>query len=301
MQLVQNAAVSRMKPTVASATPPPLTQSQKAALLNLLTDDDPAIYQLIRNKILSHGPTVKEWLRGYTLSSDPVLRRRAQEIVDHLERQAADNRFLAFCLSRGEDLDVEQGAWLLAQTQYPNINIIAYQALFDSYAADLRERIDFGQEPERILAVINQYLFTDQRFSGNEENYYDPDNSFLNRVLDRKRGNPISLCAVYIAVARRLRLPVAGIGMPGHFLCRYQSSRGEIFIDAFRQGKFLSKADCVKYLISSGHDGQEGALAPVTPRRMLLRMCHNLHHIYHTLELADETARLQRYIVALSK
>src|SRR5262245_28544435 len=109
---MQNTANARMKSTVSSATQPPLTESQKVALLNLLTDDDPAIYQLIRGKILSHGPSVKEWLRSYTLSSDPVLRRRAQEIIDHLERQASDNRFLAFCQSRGEDLDVEQGAWL---------------------------------------------------------------------------------------------------------------------------------------------------------------------------------------------
>lgn len=278
-----------------------LSESQKAALLKLLTDDDIAVYHTIRGKILSYGQAAGDWLRPHTLSSDPVLRRRANELVHYLARQNSDNRFLAFCLNQGEDLDVEEGAWLLAQTQYPDINVAAYQALFDSYAGDLRDKIDFGAPPETILATINEHLFTDLGFVGNETNYYDPDNSYLNRVVDRRTGNPISLCLVYLFVARRLRLPIVGIGMPGHFLIRFQSSTGEVFIDAFNRGKLLTKADCVKYLLHTSHGFQEGYLAPVSPRRILLRVCSNLHQIYAQLELADETARLQRYIVALAK
>ncbi|NBV22515.1 MAG: hypothetical protein EBS05_11445 [Proteobacteria bacterium] len=285
-----------------SVNPPAaLTEGQRAALLTLLTDEDPAIYQVIRAKIIEQGQPAREWLRGYTLSSDPVLRRRAQEIVDYFERGMADNRFLAFCLSRGEDLDLEQAVWLLCQTQYPNINALAYTALFDSYAADLRVRVDFGAPLDRIIGTINYYLFNDLGFSGNESAYYDPDNSYLNRVVDRRTGNPISLCVVYLAVAKRLQLPVTGIGMPGHFVCRLQTSRGEVYIDPFRKGRLMTKGDCIKFLINSGHDFHDGFLAPVTPRRILLRICSNLHNIYSNLNLPEETLRFQRYIVALSK
>lgn len=278
-----------------------LTEGQRAALLTLLTDEDPAIYQVIRAKIIEQGQPARDWLRGHTLSSDPVLRRRAQEIVDYFERGAADNRFLAFCLSRGEDMDLEQAIWLLCQTQYPNINALAYSALFDSYAADLRTRVDFGAPLDRIIGTINYYLFNELGFVGNEGTYYDPDNSYLNRVMDRRTGNPISLCVVYLAVARRLRLPVSGIGMPGHFVCRLQTSRGEVYIDAFRKGKLMTKGDCIKFLINSGHDFHDGFLSPNSPRRILLRICSNLHGIYSNLSLAEETTRFQRYIVALSK
>ena len=278
-----------------------LSESQRAALLKLLTDDDIAVYHTIRGKILSYGPSAGDWLRPHTLSSDPVLRRRANELVQFLCKQDADNRFLAFCLNQGEDLDIEEGAWLLSQTQYPDINLAAYQALFDSYAADLRERIELGASPESTLASINQYLFTELGFLGNEANYYDPDNSYLNRVVDRRTGNPISLCLVYLFIARRLRLPIVGIGMPGHFLIRFQSSTGELFIDAFNRGKLLRKADCIKYLLHTSHGFQESYLAPVSPRRVLLRVCSNLHQIYAQLELTDESSRLQRYIVALAK
>jgi regulator of sirC expression with transglutaminase-like and TPR domain len=275
---------------------------EKKALLKLLADEDPSIYQTIRAKILSYGFSATRWLQSSTLSSDPILRRRAMEIIQHLSRQAADNRFLGFCLTQGEELDIEEGALLLAQTQYPEINTLAYQALFDSYAADLREQVDLAAPAEQVIAVINHYLFEELGYHGNEENYYDPENSYLNRVVDRRTGNPISLCTLYLLVSRRLKLPMVGIGMPGHFLCRFQTASEEaLFIDAFNRGKLLTKADCVKYLVHTRDGFKDSYLAPVTGRRTLLRMCSNLHQIYTQLSLTDEIARYQRYIVALAK
>ena len=277
-------------------------EAEKKALLNLLADEDAGVYQAIRAKILSYGFSATRWLQTATLSSDPVLRRRAIEIVQFLSRQAADNRFLAFCLTQGEELDVEEGSLLLAQTQFPDINSLAYQALFDSYAADLKEQIDPAARAEQVIAVINHYLFEELGYRGNEDNYYDPENSYLNRVVDRRTGNPISLCSIYLCLARRLKLPVVGIGMPGHFLCRYQNASEEaLFIDAFNRGKLLTKADCVKYLVHTRDGFKDSYLAPVSGRRTLLRMCSNLHQIYSQLSLSDEVARYQRYIVALAK
>jgi regulator of sirC expression with transglutaminase-like and TPR domain len=290
-----------MAPTTIAESKTVLTEKQKSALITLLADDDTAVYHKVRAKILSHGAVVSDWLRAYTLNSDPVLRRRSLEIVNHLARKEADNRLLAFCLKQGEDLDVEEGAWLLAQTQYPDTNIEAYQALLDSHAGELRERINFGADPEQLLTIINEYLFGELGFVGNEESYHDPENSYLNRVMDRRTGNPINLCLVYLLLARRLRLPVIGIGLPGHFVCRHQSASGEIYIDVFNHGKLLTKADCINYLVHSNYGLQEGYLAPVTPRRLLMRICGNLHQIYRHLDLPDETARLQRYLVALAR
>jgi regulator of sirC expression with transglutaminase-like and TPR domain len=278
-----------------------LSAGQKAALVRLLSDEDPAIYQLVRERILSCGQESTEWLRPHALSSEPVLRRRTQEIIQHLARLAADDRFLAFCLKEGNDLDLEQGAWLLAQTQYPDINSEAYQALFDSYAGELRERIDPRAEASHILATLNEYLFEVLRFKANEQNVYDPENSYLNRVVDRRTGNPINLCLVYLSLARRLRLPVAGIGLPGHFICRFQSSTEEYYIDVFNRGKLWTKANCIQYLLYRNYTVQDDYLAPVTSRKMLLRICGNLHQIYQHLDLTEDATRLQRYLIALAK
>lgn len=278
-----------------------LSESQRTALLNLLADEDPAIYRTVRARILSLGPGVVDWLRPQTLSSEPVLRRRAHEIILHLGRQTADNWFLSFCLKSGHEFDLEQGVWLLAQTQYPEINVEGYRALLDAYADVLRERVQLNGEATQVLSAINEYLFVELGFEGNETNYYDPENSYLNRVLDRRTGNPINLCLVYLLLARRLRLPMAGIGLPGHFICRFQSSSAEWYIDAFNHGKLLTKADCVQYLLQGNYSVRDDYLAPISPRRMLLRICGNLHQIYLHHELTEETTRLQRYLVALAK
>ncbi len=285
--------------TAASATE--LSPSQRNALLSLLADEDPAVYRTVRERILSCGPSAAEWLRPHTVSNDPALRRRAQQIVLHFDRQAADDHFLGFCLRHGEEFDLEQGAWLFALTQYPSINVGAYQAMLDSYANELQSRFDPGADPQTLLATINQYLFGELGFAGNEENYYDPQNSYLNCVIDQRQGNPINLSLLYLLLARRLRLPVAGIGLPGHFICRYQSSAAEIFIDPFNRGKLLSKADCVQCLAIANCPRGDDYLAPVTSRRFLLRICSNLHQIYQRREAAVEAMRLQRYLVALAR
>src|SRR5690242_16315504 len=99
-----------------------VSDRQKAALINLLGDEDPSVYQAVRQKILSFGPSAHEWLRPFILSNDPVVRRRSQEIVQFMGRQNWDNRFLGFCLNNGEDLNLEEGVLLLSRTRYPELN-----------------------------------------------------------------------------------------------------------------------------------------------------------------------------------
>jgi regulator of sirC expression with transglutaminase-like and TPR domain len=278
-----------------------LSKKEQEALVSLLADDDASVFQAVRGKILTCGPEAAEWLRPYMLSRDPVLRRHVVDIVEHFDRQLADNQFLSFCLKHGEEFDIEAGAWRLARTAYPAINSEAYQALLDSYAADLREKIDLTAGGTHILTTINKFLFKTLGFSGNEANYYEPDNSYLNRVLDRRTGNPINLTLVYMLIARRLQLPMAGIGMPGHFICRYQSSSDEIYIDAFNRGQLLTKADCIQFLQRGNHSLSDDFLSPVSARRLFMRICSNLHQIYTELGRAEEVTRFQRYLIALAR
>lgn len=279
-----------------------LEEKQRKALIVLLADDDPHVYQTVRQKILSHGPACVEWLREHTLSNDPALRRRATEIIHHFTRQDADTALLAFCLNQGEDFDLERGLLLLARTQYPDINLEAYGALLDDFARDLRERLDLHADPAQILRGMNTYLFRDLKFAGDEKNARDPDNSYFNRVLDRRLGNATSLCLLYLLLGRRLRLPMTGIGLPDqHFLCRYQSSRAEVYIDAFQGGRLLSKSDCIKQIVQQRQRFEDSCLAPLSSRRILLRICASLHLIYTHRKSPSQMERLQRYVLALAK
>lgn len=277
------------------------SERQRQALLTLLGDDDPRTFDRVRDRILSLGPEATGWLKPHLVSNDPVVRRHARQIVHHFGRQAADNQFLGFCLQSGEELNLDAAVWLLARTRYPEVNTEAYSAVLDDLALQLAERLEPAAPAEQTLATINQFLFEEQGFCGNEENYYEPDNSYLNRVIDRRLGNPVSLATVLLLLGRRLGLPISGIGMPGHFVARFQDPNDELFIDCFNRGKVLTKAECVKYLTDTGHTLQDGYLSPVSPRRILQRMCSNLHQIYSQLEQESEVDRLGRYLIALAR
>jgi len=289
-----------MNPSAEVKVAAQLSDTQKAALISLLADDDPAVYKSVRAQLLSFGPVVRDWLRPYLISNEPVLRRRATQITEQIGRQMADTRFLSFCLKTGEDLDLEHGAWLLAQTRYPDINVEAYRALLDEFAYQLQERVVLAHGARGVLTAINELLFDKLGFTGDEENYYDPDNTYFNKVIDLHKGNPVSLCLLYMLVARRLHLPVVGIGLPGHFVCRFQTSCEEIYIDCFNHGRFMTRADCIHYLVRGKYNLHEEYLVPLTPRRMLMRMCGNLHRSYFHLEQAEEAKRVHRYLVALA-
>lgn len=278
-----------------------LEEKHKKALISLLADDDTRVYHTVRETILSYGPASSHWMREHVLSNDPILRRRASEIVNYFARQDADTQFLAFCLNQGEDSDLEKGALLLARTQYPSINPEAYSALLDDFAGELRERLDLSAPAEQVLRIINDYLFDELHFTGDDQNFCDPQNIYFNVLLDRRVGNPLNLSLLYLLIARRLRLPIVGVGLPGDFLCRYQSSRTEIYVDVFHGGRLMTKADCVKQVLQLRQRFDESSLAPVSARRILLRLCAQLHQIYNQQKAPSQIERLQRYLVALAK
>lgn len=277
----------------------PLTSAEQEALIKLLADEDAAVYRAVRQKVLSCANT--DWLSPHVLSNDPVLRAHVREILGHFKRQQSDTQFLSFCLKYGEEFDLETGAWLLARTTYPEINIEAYQALLDEHAHAAREKVVLEFSAEEKLTALNAYLFDELGFSGNVTRYYEPENSYLNCVLDRRLGNPINLSLYYMLITRRLGMPVIGIGMPGHFICRYQSSSDEIYIDPFNRGQLLSKADCIKYLQRGNYSLNDDFLAPASARRMFLRICSNLHQIYTEAGKTSEVTRFQRYLIALAR
>jgi regulator of sirC expression with transglutaminase-like and TPR domain len=288
-----------MEPSAAKSSA--ISEQRRQALLTLLGDEDRSISDRARDEILGLGRGAIEVLRSASVHTDPLIRRRSQRLLQKLEKEAADAQFLEFCLKHGEEFEIEEGLWRLSRTQYPEINVEAYQALLDSYATTLRDRLEAAPEPRRLIATINEFLFDELGFRGNEQNYYEPENSYLNRVLDRRTGNPISLSLVYLMLARRLKLPMVGVGMPGHFICRFQSPAGALFVDAFNHGKVLTKSDCVSYLLQSNYGFSESYLVPATPRRVLLRVCSNLHQSYRQLDMRAEAERFQRYIVALAR
>ena len=180
-------------------------------------------------------------------------------------------------------IDLAKAALYMALEEYPNFEPQEYLDALDSIADEVRSRLPTQNYPLRIIQTINGYLYEDCQFSGNDADYYDPRNSFLNQVLDRRTGIPISLSLVYLEVAKRIDFPMVGIGMPGHFLIRPDFEDAGIFVDAFNGGEILFPEDCqgrLSQIYGQPMDLPPAFLAPVSRRQFLGRMLGNLKAIY---------------------
>lgn len=280
---------------------PDLSEAQRAALVQLLADDDPEIFRGIFETILAQGAAARPWLERHRWSDDPRLRRRVCGLIERLDRREADRAFLAFCLSHGEQMDLEEGALLLSRATHPEASACGCRAMLDAMAVEARERLAGADSPESILVTLNRYLFEELGFHGNAKDYYAPANNYLSCALDRRTGNPITLSVVYLLVCRRLELPMTGIGLPGHFVCRHQSASGEIFVDPFNGGRLLTRADCIRHLSRYNYLLKEEYLAPVGARGILMRTLNNLLQIHQQRDDTEETHRLRGYLLALAR
>lgn len=177
------------------------------------------------------------------------------------------------------DMDLAEGALWIAAEEYPDLRVGAYLEKIDRMGRELRERVRTETDPNSVVEICNHFLFQEQRFHGDTEAYTDVRNSYLNDVIDRRTGIPVTLATIYIAVGERAGLPVRGVGMPGHFLVRYQGGRArEIFIDAFH-GRALDRGGC-ETLLKETYQGQVSMrpafLKPVLKRQILARILNNL-------------------------
>ena len=183
-----------------------------------------------------------------------------------------------------EEIDLVRAALLIARTEYPNLDCERYVDRVDELAQIAEARISDIGEARPTIAAINQVLFEDAGLRGNRDEYYDPRNSFLNDVLDRGLGIPITLALIYMEVGRRLGFPLFGVGMPGHFLLKHYDIDGrETLIDCFNGGNILSPQDCQRRLdeIYSGQMTlRPEFLFAVSKRQILTRILNNLKGIY---------------------
>ena len=200
-----------------------------------------------------------------------------------MEVSEARRRFAAYIARPPEDFRLAEGALLIALEAYSDLDVDACLRRLDGMAETTSARLGLELEPRRIVSHINACLFKEQGFRGNRRDYYDTRNSFLNEVLDRKVGIPITLSIVYLDIGRRIGLPVNGVGLPGHFVVQYGAQPEPFYIDPFHSGKILSEQDCAAHVAQIyGPDlpWQESYLDAVSDLHILARVLNNLKVIY---------------------
>ncbi|MDE0898922.1 MAG: transglutaminase-like domain-containing protein [Longimicrobiales bacterium] len=198
--------------------------------------------------------------------------------------QPSPRRLLADELSRSDaEMDLARAVLLVAKEEYPQLSVDLYLARLDQVAEEVKDRLANETASLIVLGEVIDTLYTRRKLTGNREAFYDPRNSFLNDVLDRGVGIPLTLGIVILEVSWRLGLPLEGVKFPGHFLVRYTGSEVRLLIDPFDGGRIRFEDDAQQFL-DQGYGGmvsmREAFLRPSTKRDMLVRLLTNLKGIY---------------------
>lgn len=246
------------------------------AIVRLLDDPDSDVQTQVEQRLVELGREAFPALReAYNAASGP-LRDRIDDALQSLHWN--DVRMAWHAVMSVQEPDLERGAFLIALHRYPDLDVESYLERLDDWAFKVRPRIEHAKGVGRARELI-EFVSDDLGFSGNRRQYEDPNNSHLNRVIDRRIGIPISLSVVALLLARRLNIPLYGVGMPAHFLVKYSGARGEVYFDLFNDGQPVSREECVRFLLRAGIQPKPSYFEAADTTSILLRMLRNLRHL----------------------
>jgi regulator of sirC expression with transglutaminase-like and TPR domain len=275
-----------------------IPESQIRALIRLLSDEDDRIVQTISGKLIDIGPSAVPLLQEAEIEQ-PEMADRISSVLEEIRGGKLEDELADLAAHPDDALTLETGAFIVARYAYPTLDVARYRAQLETMAEEVRDRIGPRASGEETVNALNRYIFTEQGFKGNTKNYYEVENSYVNCVMDRRVGIPISLSVVYLLIGQRLALPLFGIGMPGHFLVKYESDRYKIFIDCFNGGALLTEKNCARFLTEAGYGFDDKYLQKSQPRAILSRMVKNLLAIYAKMDEPVKTARFTKFIEIL--
>lgn len=278
----------------------PKDNNRISNLIRLLDDRDEFVRNQVRDQLIETGEDALPFLEMAARTENPVLQGMAAEVIQAIFPKQLGEKFRQLVVSaRGGDLDLEAGIILLMEFGHPHSDPGEVTVGLDQIATELRSCLGSNDSPKQVVQAMVRLLFVEQGFQGNESNYLDPDNSYFNQVLARKTGIPITLSALCLLIAKRLNLPVVGVGLPGHYIVKYASPTNPIFFDPFHSGRVLEREDCIQIVNGAGLKFEEHHLSQSTHLETLVRMINNLVAAYSQTGEVKKAHQLKEYISIL--
>lgn len=253
-----------------------MKKSELKALISLLDDEDQKIISHVEQKIISLGDKMIPLLETEWESNlNPIVQKRIEDLVHSLQYDTLKRKIAAWF--EEEIPDLLKGMWLVASYQYPDIE-------FDKLKQDLEQLyyeawLEFKPDahPYDKIKILNSVIFNKLKYRANTKNFHSPGNSMINVVMETKKGNPISLCVIYMLVAQKLKLPVYGVNLPNLFILTYKEPNAtQFYINAFSRGLIFSKEDIDNYISELRITPQESFYQPCTNKEIVRRTLRNL-------------------------
>jgi len=276
-----------------------LTSGELNALVSLLDDSDREVRMHVRDRIISLGNDIIPFLeKKWENSFNPDIQKEIEEMVHDLQFSLLKARLIDW--RDTEDRDLLTGLWIINTYQYPDLeyaklNAEMHQIYFEVWTAFKNDLTPYDQVQE-----INNVLYNTLRFSANTKNFHSPANSMLSSVLGSKRGNPLTLCSIYLLVAKKLGLPIYGVNLPNLFVLTYKSADINFYINAFNKGLIFSRKDIFNYLEQLKIEPKADYFEPCAYLQIMQRMFRNLENSFEKLGESDKVQEIQELIALLN-
>jgi regulator of sirC expression with transglutaminase-like and TPR domain len=253
-----------------------MTNKEIKALISLL--DDPEVAPQIQDKIQSLGESIIPFLEeSWEESLDPKQQERLEDLIHNLQFDALQQRMRVWRDSGGENL--LEGMWLLNSYQYPDADFQALNRAIGQLRFEAWTLMRPDMHPADQVQALNHVMFRGHRFAANTQNFHSPANSMLHLVLETRRGNPLTLCVIYLLVAQRLNLPVYGVNLPNLFVLTYRPENRKVepfYINCYNRGLILSRADIEHYVSQLNLSSNDIFFEPCSHLDIVRRALRNL-------------------------
>ncbi len=279
-------------------TLPVSDRNELRALIALLDDPDTFVQEKVKERMSefgeNHVPILDELREDI---SDPVIRKRVTELIHNITFPALELEFAEY-LDNGIHTmrDLERGQLLLSRLDNPTLRTDLYRRQMDKMASRLEPCLRAQLSPSEQLESFTSFFFEQEFFKGAHKDYRHPDNSYLHKVLQRRRGIPIALSMVMLFVADRLDFPLYGVNMPMHFLIKYEAGNDSALIDPFNCGRIVSMGQCSYFLESNGITPEAAHFERATERTILVRSIRNLIISYEEMQNSNRVQELKRLL-----
>lgn len=252
-----------------------IKESELRALITLLEDEDEEIVTHVESRLMEIGTGIipmleQEWETNF----NPLIQRRIEDLVHTLQFELFMERLEDWKDNRQEDL--LEGLWLVATYQYPDLDLEELRQQIHQLYVEVWREFKSDLMPFDQIRVMNSVMFNKFKFRANTKNFHSPANSMINAVLESRKGNPISLCSVYMLIAKKLELPIYGVNLPNLFILTYRNETADFYINAFNKGLIFSREDIDNYLEHLGVPPQDIFYNPCPNLDIILRSLRNL-------------------------
>lgn len=253
-----------------------MTEAAIKAMIHLLDDSDQEVVSMVEQQIRTLGPSIipvleSEW---ETESLNPILQTKIENLIHDFQWQSVKTRLQLWKEAGG--MDLLEGMWILATYRYPDYTFEQLKVEMDQLYYEVWPQMREELHPMDQVKVLNSVLFDQLKFGPNSKNFHAANNSFINNVLSSKKGNPISLCVIYMWIAQKLELPIYGVNLPNLFVLTYKKEGLQFYINVFNKGLIFNKIDIDNYIAQLNLTPNDIYYNPCTNLEIIRRVIRNL-------------------------